>query len=120
MMHKRHTDLKFLKENTLGNSAYIAELIELFLSTTPLMVADLKRCYKTNDWNALRKVAHKLKSNLHTMGIEETYSSIAKLETLPENDIEIEKIGLLVEKIDKVVELSYQELNEELKTLKKK
>ena len=118
-MTDKHVNLKFLEENTQGDPALMAELIEIFLNTTPPMLLEIEEFYRLHDWSSLRKVAHKLKSNLNTLGIDELSAPIMKVERFTGEGSHIEEIGALIEKIRRISQLASKELMLELELLKK-
>ena len=118
-MPGKHFDLNFLKENTQDDPVLMAELIAIFLETTPAMIEEMERSYMAKDWNSLRKVAHKLKSNLYTLGIEELSQPIVKVERFAGEMVHIEEIGFIVEKIRRITHFASKELELELEMLKK-
>lgn len=48
--------------------AFLAELIETFLTEAPGMIGELEQAADTGDQEALRRAAHSIKSNANTFG----------------------------------------------------
>jgi HPt (histidine-containing phosphotransfer) domain-containing protein len=115
-----HINLLFLEENTQGDPELMSELIEIFLHTTPPMLEELDRFYEGKEWNMLRKSAHKLKSNLFTLGIHELTAPILMVEQFTGEDAHLVETGGLIKKIREVSQLAFNELELELEKFKKK
>lgn len=118
-MPKNHINLDFLRENTFGSTENMVELIELFLDTTPEMLVELRQNYESQQWDTLRKTAHKLKSNYFTFGVDELSSPIVKVEMFAGEVTNIEEIGQLIQQIELTTNKVYKELNTELQLLRK-
>jgi HPt (histidine-containing phosphotransfer) domain-containing protein len=54
----------------LGGDAFVAEVIDAFLSDAPALIAALRTTHSEGDTGTLRRTAHTLKSNGQTLGAE--------------------------------------------------
>lgn len=108
-------DLEFLRENTFSIDN-MRELIEIYLTTTPLMYKDLCAAMDEGDAEKVRKMAHKLKSNLNTMGIS-TGSEILDVVEHEAEKNRIDTIGDKLIDLGKVIGRSEEELNSVLQEL---
>jgi hypothetical protein len=68
-MAEKLYDLEPLNTLVEGNEKFRKYLIELFIQTTPPILADIQSSYKEGDWTSLYGHAHKLKPTLDSMGI---------------------------------------------------
>jgi PAS domain S-box-containing protein len=60
-----------LAESMGGDEAFVAELVEQFVSDSPALLAAARRGLETGDAEQVRRAAHTLKSNAATMGAGE-------------------------------------------------
>jgi histidine phosphotransfer protein HptB len=67
-------------EETVGDRAFVAELIGDFLAELPAQLAELRDAFSAGDAERLRRSAHTLKSNAATFGAEALTSACRELE----------------------------------------
>jgi histidine phosphotransfer protein HptB len=67
-------------EETVGDRAFVAELIADFLAGLPLQLDDMRTAATAGDHDQLRRVAHTLKSNAATFGVVGLALACGKLE----------------------------------------
>jgi HPt (histidine-containing phosphotransfer) domain-containing protein len=114
-MSERITDLAYLQKFTGGQKEKITKYINIFLSTTPPMVANMEDYLLKKDWSGLRAVAHSIKSQLGYMGAQSA-SSLAK--TIEDNSSEqtnLDQIGDQVSQFRNMYNRTCDELKNELK-----
>lgn len=111
------TDLRFLRENTFGNQATMRELIELYLNSTPGMISQMREANDSGNLNGLQRIAHKLKSNIHTMGMKKVLEILDKIEHAGNDEISTEQIAQYLVEIEEQYEISKEELQGELLNL---
>ena len=76
-------DLSYLNDLSGNDPAYIYEVIDLFLSTTPDGLNKLEHLIRnTDDWDAIYKQAHFLKSSVSVIRIRDMYDGLARIEAL--------------------------------------
>ncbi|MEI6290832.1 MAG: hypothetical protein WCP19_10395, partial [Chloroflexota bacterium] len=66
-----YTNLRYLRTITEGNNEVIREMIEMFALQVPGFIRNMKNLYETRQYTALGKEAHKAKSSLQIMGMNE-------------------------------------------------
>jgi CheY-like chemotaxis protein len=69
-----------LAESMGGDDAFVAELIEQFVTDSPTLVAGARKGLETGDAEEVRRAAHTLKSNAATMGANELADRSRRLE----------------------------------------
>nr|WP_321451852.1 Hpt domain-containing protein [uncultured Carboxylicivirga sp.] len=67
----KHIDLAYLESITDGNKEIIQELITIFIEQIPEFVEDFETGLKQHDWKKIAAAAHKAKSSVLSMGINE-------------------------------------------------
>lgn len=80
-VNSRYIDLTPLKQDTLGNIEVYKMLIELFIVGIDEYIHTMNSEIKTNNWEALFQVAHKILPNIRMFGIKDLDPIIYELET---------------------------------------
>lgn len=76
-------DFGFLEELSGGDPVYKYEVLGIFLSTAPDGIKNLEDLiYNTNDFEAIFKQAHALKSSFSIIKVRDMYDMMAKIEEL--------------------------------------
>jgi PAS domain S-box-containing protein len=76
-------DFEFLKDISGGDPNYVYEVLEIFLTTTPDGIQQLGQMINDrNDWDAVSKQAHSLKSSVSVIKIRGVYDQLAEIEKL--------------------------------------
>jgi two-component system, sensor histidine kinase len=107
-------NLKYIKEITQGDPEQQRQLVELFLSSTPGMLHDLKMLYDTGKYDEMRKLAHKIRSGASVMLTSGPLKLLHQVEHTPAGNEKKEELG---EKIGLFTHICNEALNE-LKNLK--
>lgn len=76
------TDLRYLEEMTEGDRALIKELIGIFSTQVEEYSLQLQVLLDENNWSELSKLAHKAKSSVAIMGMNELAGKLKSLEVL--------------------------------------
>jgi HPt (histidine-containing phosphotransfer) domain-containing protein len=103
--------LESLKD--LGGEAFLAEVIDTFLSDAPALVATLRTAQEQGETEELRRVAHTLKANGQTFGAGRFAELCRELEERA-RDGEVDGSVELVERIER----EYDALREALAALR--
>ena len=72
--------LQRLAESMGGDDAFVAELIDQFVTDSPALVAAARRGLEAGDADEVRRAAHTLKSNAATFGANELADRSSRLE----------------------------------------
>ncbi len=72
--------LERLAESMGGDDAFVAELIDQFVTDSPALVAAARRGLEAGDADEVRRAAHTLKSNAATFGANELADRSSRLE----------------------------------------
>ena len=62
-------NLEYLKEITDGDAGLLLEMLNVFIKSTPPQIATLANAMNTKNWDELKASAHKLKSSLSAIGL---------------------------------------------------
>jgi HPt (histidine-containing phosphotransfer) domain-containing protein len=76
-------DLSYLFEISYGDPQYVFDVLSLFIETFPPGLANLERLVReTDDFDAIHKQAHTLKSSASIIRIREVYDDITRIDML--------------------------------------
>lgn len=76
-------DFAFLDEISGGDPKYIYEILDIFLSNTPEGLEKLEKLLRdTDDWDAIYKQAHFLKSSVGIIKIRGAHAQLASIEAM--------------------------------------
>lgn len=75
-----HFDMKYLLQVSEGSTEVQLEFLELFITTTRQELDQIKNNFEQEDWKALKFHLHKIRSNLHLVGLHQLVSLTRELE----------------------------------------
>ena len=98
LLQKNNSKLEFtqlyslvlLKEMSRGDSKFLTKMLELFVSSIPENIKDLKIGLEENDYEKIKQIIHKIKPMISNLKIENLYLTIKKIESFTK-DIDQEK-----------------------------
>lgn len=108
-----------LRELTGGDDSFMAEMIEIYLRNTPVMLKEMKSSFKKHDIEKLKRTAHKMKSSFGMMGMNEPLQIADAIEQLNEKNIDQDFLKSKIERLSELVSVSEKDLRRELQNLKK-
>jgi HPt (histidine-containing phosphotransfer) domain-containing protein len=113
MESKKLFDLANLEEMLGGDKEAVFQMVKIFLQATPESLSELVRSYEKNDMNGVSKLAHKLKSSIDIFCVDEIKTDIRKLENNTREQINMDEVPGLVEKIDSILSNAIDQVKEE-------
>lgn len=72
-------NLNYLNEIASGNPEFLKQSLSVFLNETPKIFNELKQAILTKNFSDYKFNSHKIKSNLHIIGANETYNKIESI-----------------------------------------
>ena len=112
-------DLTYLEQRTKSNPALMMEMITLYLTQTPELIATIKRSLADENWLLLSAATHKIIPSFEIVGIDSEYENIAKkIQELATVLVKTQEIGNLVLQLEKVCTQACSELQEEFNKIK--
>lgn len=112
-----YTDLSYLKEITGGENSIVIEMVEMFIDQVSEFKENLNQYLKDKNWVDLGKEAHKAKSSVLIVGMEELGKNLKKLQLLTEEEKEVETYPDYVKMFIEQCDAAVIELQNELKNL---
>ncbi len=106
---KKYTDLEYLKGMSGDSPEIIKEMIDLFKEQVPEFTGQMKEHLFNKNWKSLGETAHKAKSSVSIMGMEELAQELNQLERNAKQQENLENIPDMVENF---IQVSEQALNE--------
>ncbi len=110
-------DLSYLREVANGDTSIMRMAIEKYLETTPAYLENMQIQLRSLDYDGLRKAAHKLKSSLQFMGLNDLYHMALMVETSCKSEQNMEQLPIWVAQISEGIDDSYALLKDSLETL---
>jgi CheY-like chemotaxis protein len=107
-------DLSMVSEISGGDKSFIQRMLQLFLDTVPATLADIRNTCDRNEWMALSKHAHKLKSTIDSLNIASLKDVIRAIEIKGKSGDDVAVIPALVEKVLSVMAEVIQQVKREL------
>lgn len=105
-------NLKVLSKN---NTAFIKEILEVYLENAPQDFDKLKDHASREDWTMVRYYAHKLKSSSFTIGFDDGFSAFQSIERIIKDQEEVSPIPELIDTADRLCKNSFSEVKDALK-----
>lgn len=112
-----YTDLSYLKEITGGESSIVQEMVEMFFAQIDEFKTNLNQYLEEKKWTELGKEAHKAKSSVLIVGMEDLGKNLKKLQLLTEEEKETETYPDYVKMFEEQCDAAVEELKEELNKL---
>ena len=104
------TDLSYLREMSGGNKELVLEMIGIFREQVIEFSTEMDKHLANHDYESLGKLAHKAKSSVSIMGLQELAADLKDLENLAREGKKTETYPGIVEKFKQVSAISLQEL----------
>lgn len=77
-----HLDLTYIKENVSDDPEFIRELLNVFLASLEIDIPALQRSIDNEDYEYIRRNAHKIKSGFRSLGMKDMTDYLQSLEDM--------------------------------------
>lgn len=111
--NNRLYDLSLVKEIARGNMDFIKSLCQVFITSAPINLEEMKTTAATADWDRVARLAHKLKSTIDTMHIVEARKLVREIENSARDRVATEHIPAQIGRIETLVAIATQQLQED-------
>jgi HPt (histidine-containing phosphotransfer) domain-containing protein len=78
--HEEKIDLSYLHQMASGNTQFMAEVLEMYLHESSILIEEMHCLASNNEMEMLAKKAHKIKSSTKVIGAVEMYRLFYELE----------------------------------------
>lgn len=85
------TDLTYLRNMSAGNKDLVLEMIEIFKNQVDEFVFEMNKLYKEQAYEDLGKLAHKAKSSISIMGLNDLAVELKTFENIAKAGVETDK-----------------------------
>ncbi len=99
-------DLSYLKEMSGDNKDIMIEMVEIFIEQNPEFTEGISSHFENRQWTELGAVAHKAKSSVRIMGMDEIGDCLEKIEHYSKGNQKVE----LQQKIEDLHKLNDDDL----------
>lgn len=106
-------DLGMVESIAGGDTAFVNKMVQIFLDTMPPTAVQLNEALQNKDWDALSKLAHKMKSTIDSMGIVRLREVIRTIEANGKSRTDLEGLPALVKRVDEVLSECFAQLRED-------
>lgn len=113
-----YTNLDYLRNITGGDSQSMREIIELFIEQVPEFIANLKKHLDEKSYLALGKEAHKAKSSVMILGMDDLGHELKSLQLATISGTKEETYPKYVTRFENECLIAIAELQQELLKLK--
>jgi HPt (histidine-containing phosphotransfer) domain-containing protein len=104
------TDLSYLKEMSGGNKELVLEMIDIFNDQVKEFSTDMDNHLKNKEYELLGKLAHKAKSSVSIMGLNDLAIDLKDLENLAREGKKTEKYAGIIGKFKDETAIALKEL----------
>lgn len=106
-------DLTMIHGLSGGDEGFIRQMVELFIDTMPDSVDELKATLDNQQWEAMGKLAHKLKSTTGSMGMDSIKDEVKGVEQNCKKNENLEQTPALVKKVILVINQTVAQLKKD-------
>ncbi len=111
-------DLSYLMQLMDNNAEIVLEVLAIFKSEVPKDIQKLENHLKHEEWEMLSKTAHKLKSSLGNLGLNELRDLFLFIVQNGKDKTNLDKVPLIVGKIVVLIQQLFIDIEDEIATLK--
>ena len=104
------TDLNYLRTMSGGDSKFIQEMIDLFREQVGEYKKYMPELLRNKDYDSLSKMAHKAKSSVAVMGMNEVADLLKELEILTHEEKEVDQYESMINEFLEQSQLAIKEL----------
>lgn len=106
------TDLNYLKDMSGEDPALMAEMIDIFKDQVVELHEEMQKLYNEGDYPSLGKVAHKAKTSVAIMGMEELAAELKKLELQTKESKNVNNYQEFIDSFEQETKEAIRELTE--------
>ena len=105
------TNLAYLNELAKGDTAFIAEMITIFLEENPEEIKTLEAAIQENQFENIKSISHHMKSTIPFVGIDLLIGKdLLDIEKLASEKTGLGQIKILFENVKTICRKAYDEL----------
>lgn len=116
---KSYTDLAYLKELTDEDEELILQSLKRFTNSSAGQLQNLVQSTTDRDWDGMHNSAHSLFATTQIVGITEIAQPLKDIQLLAREKRDLYEIEKKVQKVQTVIAISYEEINEHIANMEK-
>ena len=94
-------------------------MIEMFLNKTPQALEEMNEHFKSQNWNELRMIAHRIRPSFTYIGLPDLQKKLGEIERLTSSPENVSpEVSSLIYEVDLVSKSAFRQLEAELSHLK--
>lgn len=105
-------DLTYLKNMSAGNKELVLEMIGIFKNQVDEFVSDMYSLYKEGSYEQLGRLAHKAKSSISIMGLNELAKELKSFELKAKAGEQVEDYPAFIKRFELETADAVKELND--------
>ena len=109
-------DLSYLRSIQGSSTELVNKLMEIFIRTVPPTASEMVQASETEDWDTVKKLAHKIKSSVNTMGLHSIKADVKQIEESAGSRQQLESIPAKAKHIENIVTIASRQLQAELES----
>jgi len=113
-----YADLGYLESMAMGSNEMIVEMIDLFIEQLPEFTEGMPSLLASSEYTALGAMAHKAKSSVAVMGMNDLANELKKLEISAKAGDNQESYSPIIEQFIREVNLTAKELGDYASTIR--
>lgn len=113
----RYLDLSYLHQNVTDDPAFIAQVLDVFISGLNTDIPLLRQAIESGDHLEIKNKAHKVKSGFRSLGISEMTETLQSLENMAKDERQIEDIRSAFASFDNTLPAVIEEITSYRNTL---
>ncbi len=104
------TNLDYLRKVCDGDKKFMNEMIQTFISNTPIAINEMQHWSNESNWEMVGKTAHKMKPSITFVGLEKAKTLIKELETYGKESIHTDRIPAKINDLSNLCQKALTEL----------
>jgi len=112
-------NLTYLNEMSAGDHNLLTEMIEIYNSQVPEFINEMEKYYNDKNWEQLSATAHKAKSSVAIVGLNNLANDLKTLELDAKKEINTENYINIITKFKQTTLESINELNKHIQNLQR-
>ena len=110
---KAVVDLSYLKDISDNDEEFIKDMILSFMENSPLMIDQIKKAAKVENWGEVGNIAHKIKPSIVFMGINSIKDVVETIESSGLKAKNVDRIPALIARLEATCQQACEELRNE-------
>ncbi len=110
-------NLEYLENISGGSKSLVKEMAEIFIEQVPEFTREMKELMEKKDYQSLGLLAHKAKSSVAIMGMNELAEDLKDFEFITKEMKDVERYPSYIERFERSCYEAILELNEIIKNL---